>query len=194
MPGYLCVLSAHTPEQLRRRAEDLLAWCERQPELDLGNMCYSLLLGRSHHNHRLACVLRSVAELIRYLRTWLERSSLLQVYVAEVPAGQQRHRTSLTRYGNQCIEACRQLADAGEYLEQLATVADLYIQGYRLEYDRLFPEGYTRLPLPTYPFARESYWPPGAVLPASPSAPSASAMAAPRPSAPSHSLLQLFGP
>ena len=113
MPGYLCVLSARTSEQLRHRAEDLLAFCERLTEVDLGNMCYTLLLGRSHDNHRLACVVRTLAELIRYLRMWLERGSLLQVYVAEIPEGQQRQRASLTRYGNQCIEVCRQTDDPG---------------------------------------------------------------------------------
>src|SRR5262249_24263762 len=149
-PGYLCVLSARTAEQLRRRAEDLLAFCVREAEVDLGNMCYTLLLGRSHLKHRLACVVHDLAELRRYLRPWRGQGALLQVYVAEVPEGQLRQRASLTRHGNQCIEACRRIDAAGvdtaapeEYLEHLATIADLYIQGYRLDFARLFGDGYT---------------------------------------------------
>ena len=114
----------------------------------------------------------------------------MQVYVAEIPEGQQRQRASLTRYGNQCIdEACRQADDPDEYLEHLATIADLYIQGYRLEFGRLFSDGYTRLPLPTYPFARESYWAPGAALPAPMRAASSDRHAAPVPPVTIHSLL-----
>ena len=45
------------------------------------------------------------------------------------------------------------------YLEQLSTVADLYLQGYTLAFERLFAgEEYSRISLPTYPFARERYW------------------------------------
>ena len=189
MPGYLCVLSARTAEQLRRRAEDLLAFCERETGVDLGNMCYTLLLGRSHLNHRLACVVRDLPELVRYLRTWLEKGSLLQVYVAQVPEGQQRQRTSLTHYGNQCIQACRQTDDPGECLEHLATIADLYIQGYRLDFGQLFSDGYAKLPLPTYPFARESYWAPAAAVPTPIGAVSAAGDATSASPTASHSLL-----
>ena len=86
-------------------------------------------------------------------------------------------------------EACRQTDDPDEYLEHLATIADLYIQGYRLEFGQLFSDGYTRLPLPTYPFARESYWAPGAALPAPIRAASSAGHAAPVPPATIHSLL-----
>ena len=50
---------------------------------------------------------------------------------------------------------------ASDYLEQLAAIADLYIQGYALEFEQLFSgEQYSRISLPTYPFARERYWVP----------------------------------
>jgi polyketide synthase PksN len=45
------------------------------------------------------------------------------------------------------------------YLDDLATIAELHVQGYALNFERLFAAGgYRRLPLPTYPFARERYW------------------------------------
>ncbi|HXH09318.1 MAG TPA: SDR family NAD(P)-dependent oxidoreductase [Alphaproteobacteria bacterium] len=188
-PGYLFVLSARTAEQLRRRVEDLLAFCERQTEVDLGNLCYTLLMGRSHFNHRLACVVRSRTELVGYLRTWLQKGSSLQVYVAEIPEGQHRERASLTRYGNECIRVCRHTDDPGQYLEQLTTIADLYIQGYRLDFAQLFPDGYTKLPLPTYPFARESYWAPAAAVPRPIGTPSPGHEGIPSSPAAMHSLL-----
>ena len=40
----------------------------------------------------------------------------------------------------------------------MSTIADLYIQGYELTFEALFVEGYTKVSLPTYPFAKEQYW------------------------------------
>lgn len=49
--------------------------------------------------------------------------------------------------------------DDSRYVENLHTIAELYVQGYELDYNRLYlTEKYKRIPLPTYPFAREKYW------------------------------------
>src|SRR5262249_55862099 len=58
-PGYLIVLSARTAEQLRQQVEQLVTFCEQTAEIDCGNMSYTLLLGRRHLKHRLACVVRN---------------------------------------------------------------------------------------------------------------------------------------
>nr|WP_255298241.1 SDR family NAD(P)-dependent oxidoreductase [Brevibacillus dissolubilis] len=158
-PGYLIVLSALTTEQLRQQAQQLIAFCEHEPQVDCGNMSYTLLVGRKHMNCRLACVVRSQDELVTYLKKWLEKGKVSQVYVAELLKNDQREQPSLKRYGNECIENSKRASHASEYLEQLSTVADLYIQGYELEYPNLFAdEQYSRISLPTYPFARERYW------------------------------------
>lgn len=158
MPGYLIVLSARTVKQLRRQVERLLGVCKTEKKEDLGDMSYTLLIGRTHWNHRLACVVRSRKELIGLFEKWLEKESLLNVYVSNLQQGERREQTSLKRYGNQCVQECRTTVDAAEYLEHLSTLADLYVQGYRLNFDGLFGEGYSRTSLPTYPFARERCW------------------------------------
>jgi acyl transferase domain-containing protein len=44
-------------------------------------------------------------------------------------------------------------------LERLAVLAELYVQGIDLNFERLFAgDNYSRLSLPTYPFSREKYW------------------------------------
>ena len=46
-----------------------------------------------------------------------------------------------------------------EYKEKLNVLVDLYVKRYSLDWGRLFAKGrYHRVPLPTYPFSRESYW------------------------------------
>ncbi|WP_404302082.1 SDR family NAD(P)-dependent oxidoreductase [Paenibacillus sp. DP01] len=161
-PAYFIPLSARTSQQLRRQVEQLIAYCEQEPEADCGNMSYTLLLGRKHCNHRLACVARNQGELVMSLKRWLEKGNSSQVYYSELHEKDQRIQTSLKRYGNDCIQNCQNAGEAREYLELLTTIADLYVQGYPLDFERLFSnEPYCRIPLPTYPFAKERYWAPG---------------------------------
>lgn len=158
-PGYLIVLSANTFEQLRQQAEQLADFCDQHQNVDCGNMSFTLLLGRKHFKHRLACVIRNQTELVKYLTAWLNSGKFSQVYVSNVHESEYREQPSLKRYGNQCIQESQYLQNTNKYLEQMAVIADLYIQGYRLSFDQLFVDGkYTRIPLPTYPFSRERYW------------------------------------
>ncbi|KYG96802.1 SDR family NAD(P)-dependent oxidoreductase [Paenibacillus polymyxa] len=160
-PGYFIPLSARTSKQLRQQVEQLLAYCEQEPKADCGNMSYTLLLGRKHCNHRLACVARNQGELVMSLKKWLEKGSASQVYHSELHEKDQRIQTSLKRYGDECIYNCQNASDTHEYLELLTTIADLYVQGYSLDFECLFSnEQYSRIPLPTYPFAKEQYWAP----------------------------------
>ena len=156
--GYLLVLSGRTWEQLRAQVKNMLKFCTEENTIDLGNLSYTLLLGRKHLDHRLACVVRSQKEFIEFLEKWLEKEKVLQVYTSYLGDGEVREQALLKRYGNQCIQECQTMAKATQYLEHLSTIADLYIQGYRLTFEKLFTHGYSRIPLPTYPFARERYW------------------------------------
>ncbi|WP_246059698.1 SDR family NAD(P)-dependent oxidoreductase [Paenibacillus lautus] len=159
-PGYLIVLSARTPEQLRKQANQLLDYCQDDRQADCGNLSYTLLAGRKHFNNRLACVVRSLDELTIFLGKWLARSKVPQVYISELNENDRREQPSLKRYGNQCIKECHSV-EPTEYMERLTTIAELYIQGYGLDYEALFTnERYTIISLPTYPFATERYWVP----------------------------------
>ncbi|MCP4150609.1 MAG: AMP-binding protein, partial [bacterium] len=160
-PGYLILLSACTSEQLRSQVEQLVAFCRDDSRVDLGNMSYTLLLGRKHLNHRLASVVSSRDELLQLLQKWLAKGKATQVYVSELSDKNHREQPSLKKYGNRCIRDCQTTTNTEEFLEHLSTIAELYIQGYELEYEGLFLNGgYARISLPTYPFSRERYWVP----------------------------------
>ncbi|MED1663357.1 SDR family NAD(P)-dependent oxidoreductase [Brevibacillus laterosporus] len=158
-PAYMIVLSARTTDQLRQQVEQLVHYCELEPSADCKNMSFTLMMGRKHHNHRISCVVRNQAELIGLLKTWLKKGKALQVYQAELHGNEENIQQALLRYGNQCIENCRNNSQDRDYLEYLSVIAELYVQGYPLEFEQLFiGDGYGRIPLPTYPFAREHYW------------------------------------
>jgi acyl transferase domain-containing protein len=107
---------------------------------------------------RLSCVARSQEELVRVLEQWTETGAASQVYTAELPESRIRENVSLKKFGNYCIQECRNATDAAGYLENLAAIAELYVQGYSLDYRSLFSPDSRRIPLPTYPFAKEHYW------------------------------------
>jgi acyl transferase domain-containing protein len=158
-PGYVIVLSAHTTGQLQQQAEQVIAFCQREAAIDCGNMSYTLLLGRKHLKHRLACVVRDQTELEKSLSAWLAKEKSSHIYTSELREREHRETFSLRRYGNQCIQDSHKVIRINEYLEQLHVIADLYVQGYALDYDQLFADAqYARISLPTYPFARDSYW------------------------------------
>lgn len=161
-PGYLIVLSARTFEQLRQQVRQLVEHCEGETKIDCGNISFTLLLGRRHFNHRLACVVRSQNELVTLLKRWLKKEKLMQIYVSELRGNEHREQLALKRFGNQCIENCNNTDQAIDYLEDLSVIAELFVQGYALEFEQLFSKDqYSRISLPTYPFSRERYWVPG---------------------------------
>ncbi|MGG4453261.1 SDR family NAD(P)-dependent oxidoreductase [Brevibacillus porteri] len=157
-PGYLIVLSARTFEQLRQQVAQLLSFCETAPEADCGNISYTLLVGRKHFHHRFSCMVQHTAELVQLLKKWLETGKA-QAFVSELNEKDHREQTALKRYGNQSIENLQVTSQVSEYLEQLSVIAELFVQGYGLDYDKLFAnEQYSRISLPTYPFAKERHW------------------------------------
>jgi 3-oxoacyl-(acyl-carrier-protein) synthase/acyl carrier protein len=157
-PGYLVVLSARTAEQLKQQVRNLVAKLESTPDVSINDVGYSLVAGRMHLSHRLAVVARSRTQLALTLRQWADTGNAAQVYTAEVPDGRFREQVALKKFGNYCIRECRESGDAATYIENLAAVAELHVQGYALDLEGLFPAGSKRIPLPTYPFARDRYW------------------------------------
>ncbi|MFF2910651.1 beta-ketoacyl synthase N-terminal-like domain-containing protein [Paenibacillus sp. NPDC057934] len=160
-PGYVVVLSGRTKDQLRQQVLQLINYCAEKPELDCGNLSFTLFVGRKHFNHRLACVVQYLPELIANLREWLMHESGPSVFSTQNPANdiRQEERERLELYGNECIAKCGEKLRDSAYMEYLAEAAKLYVQGMELEFQGLFPKGeYTRIPLPTYPFGRERYW------------------------------------
>ncbi|MBN2441654.1 MAG: SDR family NAD(P)-dependent oxidoreductase [Spirochaetales bacterium] len=158
-PGYMIVLSALSSEQLYKQVEQLVQYCEENPDAQCGDISYTLLLGRKHFYHRLACVVRNLQELIKYFRKWLEKEKVLQIYVSKIDKNEHREQTSLKNYGNECIRNCQNTDKSKEYLEQLSMVADLYVQGYSLDFEELYANNqYCNISLPTYPFVKKQYW------------------------------------
>jgi polyketide synthase PksN len=158
LPGYVVVLSARTSEQLKQQVRNLLGLVKDTLALSMNDLSFSLFVGRMHLTHRLSCLVRNQNELVHLLEIWLETGDANHVSTSELQEGRVREQASLKRFGNYCIQECRNGVAASTYIENLAAIGDLYIQGYALDYPSLFSKESKRIPLPTYPFARERYW------------------------------------
>jgi acyl transferase domain-containing protein/tryptophanase/acyl carrier protein len=158
LPCYLVLVSARTPEQLRQQVENLRDWLQDVPDVSMCDLSYTLIVGRTHLAARLACVASDAAELAVQLQQWLDRGEAHDVFGTVAGAEAPRERPSLRKYGEFCLGQLAQ-SDADTVREHLGTIADLYAQGYALDYARVIPAGAAgRIPLPTYPFARERHW------------------------------------
>lgn len=158
-PGYLLLVSARTLGQLHDQARQLLAHVhERGDAFDLGHACFTLIAGRRRFAHRLAGVVSSPEQLIGQLQDWLETGSSTQLLYGEVAESESPQGPALSRLAGQCLTECRQSLPVDRYLDNLAVLADLLVQGYPVAYEPLFGHGFRRVSLPTYPFERKRYW------------------------------------
>ncbi|TYC75466.1 amino acid adenylation domain-containing protein [Stappia sp. BW2] len=129
------VLSARDRTRLNDVVRDFLCELEsgRLGEADLGDLAYTLQIGRSGLGERLACVVSSLDDL---------RSQLTAVLAGSEPPD--------TFFGDAKGPDRPQDADA-------AGIARHWVRGGKVDWQKLNPGRRRRLRLPTYPFARDIY-------------------------------------
>ncbi|NUK90222.1 hypothetical protein, partial [Streptomyces lunaelactis] len=119
----------------------------------------SLLGGRHHFAHRCALVAATQEEAEQLLQQILDGKKAPNAFRG-VSARDFQPQVALTEYGNELIARTGGSAvNPSKYQDAVRALADLYCQGYELDWNELFgdqpPLG---LSLPAYPFARETYW------------------------------------
>lgn len=157
---HLLVLSTKTTTALQQRAQELAdaiaqgTLCNAR----LSDIAYTLLAGRHHFKHRVACIVRTKTEAIDLLRRVADKqksSGLLEGTVSR----DFKERPSIKKYITVLAEQYRTMPVAGaSHEEDIAALADFYCQGYELPAEQLYSAAKVRrIHLPTYPFAREEY-------------------------------------
>jgi acyl transferase domain-containing protein/acyl carrier protein/SAM-dependent methyltransferase len=153
--AHLVALSARTPDQLQRVIRQLHeTLVAAGPDVDLGDVGFTLLVGRKHGRCRFACVVRDRADLLARLAnaTIDARGSGRQD--DDVEQGDLERE----RAGNAAITRARS-AQGDALVQHLEAIAEHYRAGDMLRYDQLFePGSHGRIPLPTTPYDRKSYW------------------------------------
>jgi len=149
------LLSARTATQLEQKARDLLEFLQTADEVDLAAVAYTLQVGRETFKERLGMVVSSVAELVEKLRAFASGAkSIDRMYRGQ--AG--RDKDALAIFS---ADADLQ-ATIGRWLEhgRFTSLLDLWVKGLDVDWRKLYAgKPPRRIGLPTYPFAKDRYWP-----------------------------------
>ncbi|TQV86001.1 SDR family NAD(P)-dependent oxidoreductase [Aliikangiella coralliicola] len=159
-------LSARTEKQLQQKARDLLAFItssnESEQPLSLRSMAYTLQVGRSAMKERLGFVVNSIEQLTEKLQQVVSGShterSVNGVFQGQVT----RDKETLSLFTADAD--LRETIDKWISQKKLSKLADLWVKGLELDWNKLYSENREqpskpkRVSLPTYPFAKERYW------------------------------------
>ena len=155
--GRACLvpLSARTPDQLQEKIRQLLAFVRRKSaDLDLRALAYTLQVGREAMDERLALVVDSLDDLQRQLQALSNGRS----------PDRAPPRDSV-RKSRDFLAGCRADPEFARRREDwiaqrdLARIAEHWVRGIEIDWARLHADARPgRIPLPTYPFARDRHW------------------------------------
>ena len=126
-------------------------------EVNLANLAYTLQIGREAMEERVAFIVREVPELIQSLEAFLQnRNETGNCYQGRVSKNTDTTNPSMTE------EDSRELICEWMNKGRFEKLAEAWVKGLDIEWNLLYGETKPdRIGLPTYPFARESYWVPG---------------------------------
>ncbi|HYI08885.1 MAG TPA: SDR family NAD(P)-dependent oxidoreductase, partial [Thermoanaerobaculia bacterium] len=153
------VLSAKTPEALRRYAERVVRFLDNDSQVSLADMAYTSQVGRTPMDARLAIITSSAEELREKLNEWIalgnngDASELQGVFYGNVREVQYSAGTLIAGpAGRAFLEALLKNRD-------LEKIARLWVLGADVDWSLMQRHGSPRrVSLPTYPFAKERYW------------------------------------
>ncbi|MCB2360141.1 SDR family NAD(P)-dependent oxidoreductase [Clostridium estertheticum] len=154
-------LSAKTKIALQQKLYDIYDWLEKEGEnYSFKDISYTLLIGRSHFSFRCAFIARNMNEL-KKLISEINRNGNLENYFSYSINNSIKADITLKNYGESILEEINENDNLiiDEYENKLKELCNLYLNGYDLEWKKLFnKEINNRIPLPTYPFGGENYW------------------------------------
>lgn len=163
--GYLLAFSAKTAEGLRENIRSMLYSLQSGAyhDEDLRDISYTLLLRRYHFCHRCAVIAKDINTAIEALKKAAVGEDIPNVFKGTTDKGFAADETK-KQHGQDILNQIQQgVSGENSYVEALSCLAELYSQGYTLQWEKLFTEGRPKtLHLPTYSFAKELYWVPEA--------------------------------
>ena len=158
--AFLIILSAKSQGQLNEMARNLFTYLTVNFEpktVNLGDIAYTLQVGREAMEQRLALLVRDNEELVRKLESYIENTEMVgeddDVFMGDVGTDGKDLRILLSdRVGKDLTQQAVKLSD-------LKKVGLLWCRGVDIPWGELYqgvrPQ---RISLPTYPFSKRRYW------------------------------------
>ena len=146
--SFLFLLSAKNRESLTGIARGYIDYLTQHKNIDLGDLCYTLLVGRDQSKHRLAIPFKKKEELIEKLKYFSSGEAHRAIFVGSSEDSQSILYRLLEKIS---------ITDQSP-IEDKEVLAALWVDGYYLDHG-FYSGEYARLNgLPKYYFNRESYW------------------------------------
>ncbi|EIW16888.1 polyketide synthase dehydratase domain-containing protein, partial [Pelosinus fermentans] len=152
----LIVLSARNEERLKEQAQQLLRAIKEEGFSDrhLADMAYTLQIGREAMEERLAVMAGSIKELEEKLQGFVRgQDNSNDLYRGQV----KRSKDTVAIFT--ADEDLEKAVDAWISKRKYGKILNLWVKGLALDWNKMYGAAKPqRISLPTYPFARESYW------------------------------------
>lgn len=160
-PSYLIILSAKTETALNRKITEMAEWLEKQGgKSSIGDLAYTLLVGRTQFPVRLALVVRDLPDFQRKIRKIIETGRAEDMWRNNLEEGSSRNDPDSFKHGERVLNEIRGNGHYKDdkYRGKLRELAEFFVNGIKLDWDLLYrASGYRRISLPAYPFEKERY-------------------------------------
>ena len=152
----IIIFSAGNEKRLKEQIQLFLEWIRntKPSDDDLPKISYTLQVGRESMKERMALVVGSINELTDKLKKYLEDENT----ITGLFRGKDKKKQEILSEFTDDEDLERKVS---EWLnnKNYTKLLSLWVGGLEIDWDRLYrSERPFRISLPTYPFARESYW------------------------------------
>jgi 3-oxoacyl-[acyl-carrier-protein] synthase II len=141
-PLHLLTLSAKSERALKELAQRYARFLESHDSLEIGDICFTTNVGRSHFDYRLGIIATSTSELQQKLAAFL-----LEKPTEGVLSGKVQNINS---------DLPLKVSDGSA----VQSLLECYVQGLPIDWKNFYcaRHCYRKVALPTYPFQRQRYW------------------------------------
>jgi amino acid adenylation domain-containing protein/non-ribosomal peptide synthase protein (TIGR01720 family) len=166
---HIFTLSAKSEGSLQELLQRYIRHLNSYSQQSIADICYTASTGRSHLEHRIAFVCATQEELsgklIRLAAGEGQQGVFRGVYRVVSDSGHGRKQGEITeeeiyRISEEVGQAILENGSSeAKSREQLERICELYVQGARVEFDKLYAkQSAQKVPLPLYPFERKRCW------------------------------------
>ncbi|WPQ61780.1 SDR family NAD(P)-dependent oxidoreductase [Chitinophaga sancti] len=161
LPYYLLPLSAKTAACLEEKISDMILFLEsgKADQATMHELSYTLQQGRQHLSHRCAIVVASRQEAIDTWKLLLQQGSASNIFKGTTGWETTKDDTLQQQVAVLLAQSEQERNIPAAYRNSIYAISDLYCKGYEINWTGLYGANTpARIHLPTYPFAKESYW------------------------------------
>uniref|UniRef100_UPI00272B21A7 type I polyketide synthase n=1 Tax=Vallitalea guaymasensis TaxID=1185412 RepID=UPI00272B21A7 len=149
------LLSAKNEEQLNEYAKSMKTFIESNKDVDLRDMAYTLQIGREAMEYRLIITADSREALMDGLENYTDNNYSINVLSCHV----KRNSDDIILFEED--KDAKELLNTWIKGRNLKKLSELWIKGVDIDWNRIYDSSKpSRISLPAYPFAKESYWVP----------------------------------